>query len=541
MPPRNPVADPLTPPASALSPFFVCQITATHNTDATFATDTYGFSEVWRTGGVWGLKTGGRYGAAENPGVAAPGFTFAVGDYALCRSAEGEGGLFWELVERIGPTTWKPPALVASTAPVSVSGPAPATMDGIPLLVGDRILLKDQAATVENGVYVVGATGISRAADDDPRAGAVVAVLDGLTHGGSLWLRLVVNPAIRDTTAGLWTQVATGSGTDKHVVRWGGPGGITDSAAVVDDDGSLYVYNLNPAVTATPFVRAYVLDAGGGLNLPRVVLAPLGTPADPTSKFTLVADSAAGVMTVAGLNVRWPDVGGNSKTYTFYSQVVDFTSFGALYGTFPALVATGPASEAFACTICATRFFVGGNGSVPTASGTMYDTGSILLGASPDPTYKDFAFGHPDVSAKKIRLTVYEGASARVGVYSSANPNLTICGGLVTSIGTVGDVSTTVANVFTAPQTVTSPTAPALSLQQTSSNASNTLIVKNIAGAITFAVTGAGDVTATSFTGSGAGLTNLSASALASGTVPDARLSAKVASAVNLGLFLTCY
>src|SRR5439155_25107192 len=38
-----------------------------------------------------------------------------------------------------------------------------------------------------------------------------------------------------------------------------------------------------------------------------------------------------------------------------------------------------------------------------------------------------------------------------------------------------------------------------------------------------------GTATATSFSGSGTGLTNLNASNLASGTIPDARLSAKVA------------
>lgn len=48
---------------------------------------------------------------------------------------------------------WKEPARVASTANVNISNPGTSSFDGVTLASGDRILLKNQTAAAENGVY----------------------------------------------------------------------------------------------------------------------------------------------------------------------------------------------------------------------------------------------------------------------------------------------------------------------------------------------------------------------------------------------------
>jgi hypothetical protein len=48
---------------------------------------------------------------------------------------------------------WKEPARVASTGNVTISNPGTDTFDGVQLASGDRIVLKDQTAQAENGVY----------------------------------------------------------------------------------------------------------------------------------------------------------------------------------------------------------------------------------------------------------------------------------------------------------------------------------------------------------------------------------------------------
>jgi hypothetical protein len=65
------------------------------------------------------------------------------------------------------------------------------TVDSITLVTGDRILIKDQAAPAENGIYVVQASGAPVRADDMNAAaevdGTFVIVEDGTTNQGTFW------------------------------------------------------------------------------------------------------------------------------------------------------------------------------------------------------------------------------------------------------------------------------------------------------------------------------------------------------------------
>lgn len=59
--------------------------------------------------------------------------------------------------------SWKQPVKAASTANLTLSGTQ--TVDGIALVAGDRVLVKDQTDGKENGIYVVSATTWSRSDD----------------------------------------------------------------------------------------------------------------------------------------------------------------------------------------------------------------------------------------------------------------------------------------------------------------------------------------------------------------------------------------
>lgn len=81
------------------------------------------------------------------------------------------------------------------------------SMDGVTLATGDRILLKDQAAPAENGIYVVQASGAPvRATDFDSLSpideinGAMVAVQEGTANAGKLFVQ-TGNVGIIDTDA----------------------------------------------------------------------------------------------------------------------------------------------------------------------------------------------------------------------------------------------------------------------------------------------------------------------------------------------------
>src|SRR6476469_6615297 len=53
---------------------------------------------------------------------------------------------------------WKPEVMAASTANVSLAAPG-TSLDGYTLVANDRVLLKDQTAPAENGIYVWTASG----------------------------------------------------------------------------------------------------------------------------------------------------------------------------------------------------------------------------------------------------------------------------------------------------------------------------------------------------------------------------------------------
>lgn len=126
-------------------------------------------------------------------------------------------------------------------------------IDGITLVTGDRILIKNQASGIENGVYVVQATGAPvRSEDLLPNDNAnlfFVWVEEGTDNKATAWvcnntlgLDVVASNAltwVRAAGAGTVTLTPGGSGIDNRIVRFDGTSGlIQTSAATIDDLGN---------------------------------------------------------------------------------------------------------------------------------------------------------------------------------------------------------------------------------------------------------------------------------------------------------------
>lgn len=96
-------------------------------------------------------------------------------------------------------------------------------IDGVTLATGDRILLKNQTAPAENGIYTVNASGApTRAADADSSAdllGASVFVSEGTANGNTLWVMTTDGPITVGTTGLVWSQ-------------FGGPGTVTAGTGI---------------------------------------------------------------------------------------------------------------------------------------------------------------------------------------------------------------------------------------------------------------------------------------------------------------------
>ena len=61
--------------------------------------------------------------------------------------------------------SWKSPVVVATTANITLSGAQ--TIDGVAVVAGNRVLVKDQSTASQNGIYVAAAGAWSRSADMD--------------------------------------------------------------------------------------------------------------------------------------------------------------------------------------------------------------------------------------------------------------------------------------------------------------------------------------------------------------------------------------
>jgi len=107
---------------------------------------------------------------------------------------------------------WKASVKVATTANITLSGEQ--TIDGV-LTSASRILVKDQTAPAENGVYVTDAGAWSRAADADTwdeLVSAAIFVEEGTTNQDTSYICTVDDGGTLDTTSVVWTQFGVGGG-----------------------------------------------------------------------------------------------------------------------------------------------------------------------------------------------------------------------------------------------------------------------------------------------------------------------------------------
>ncbi len=99
-------------------------------------------------------------------------------------------------------TTHLAPVRVATLTDIALNGEQ--TVDGIAVVTGDRVLVKDQTLPSENGIYRVNADSWTRAEDFNSsreiRQGVEVSVLEGTAQAESLWLVTAPPPVSVGTT-----------------------------------------------------------------------------------------------------------------------------------------------------------------------------------------------------------------------------------------------------------------------------------------------------------------------------------------------------
>jgi len=171
-------------------------------------------------------------------------------------------GLSWKQAVRVATTT-------AGTLATDFENGD--TIDGVVLVTGDRILIKDQAAPAENGIYVVVATGApTRATDADSSAelvNASVYVSEGTVWKDTQWTCNADAPIVVDTTALNFVLLDTGGTGHTHTF-----------ATITLTPTTLAGYGITDAA-ALSHTHAYLpLTAGGTVPLTGALYMSLVEP-----------------------------------------------------------------------------------------------------------------------------------------------------------------------------------------------------------------------------------------------------------------------
>ncbi len=116
---------------------------------------------------------------------------------------------------KVAGLSWKQAARAATTVAgtLATSFENGDTVDGVVLATGDRILIKNQAAPAENGIYVVAASGApARASDADAGAelvNATVYVSEGTANADTQWTCTTNAPITAGVTSLAFAQIST--------------------------------------------------------------------------------------------------------------------------------------------------------------------------------------------------------------------------------------------------------------------------------------------------------------------------------------------
>jgi fibronectin-binding autotransporter adhesin len=214
------------------------------------------------------------------------------------------------------------------------------SIDGIDVIVGDRVLVKNQRVPAENGVYVVAAGAWSRATDADTSAGlargTTVWVDGGINNGGTSWLvddTVVALGAVAagnsfvtglaSTAALVPGMLVTGAGipTGTTIAQVVGPTSIRLSfAATLDEPEASLAFTRTTAV-AVGTEPIFFLPSGG------IITATGGQSISSGAAITSRLQGAIGLLTAGAPVGGLPDG---------FDSIAANTNFGRLFATAPA-------------------------------------------------------------------------------------------------------------------------------------------------------------------------------------------------------------
>lgn len=305
----------------------------------------------------------------------------------------------------------------ATTANITLSGLQ--TIDTYTTLAGDRVLVKNQSTSSENGIYIAGAGAWSRATDMDVWSevpGAYTVILNGSANINTGWVCTASDTGTIGVTAMPWVQF---SGTGTYYAGTGltlsaNTFSITDTGVTAATKGSA-----SKTVTAT-------VNAQGQLtSLTDQDIAIAGTQiTSGTIDSARLSGSYTGITGV-----------GTVSTGTWQANTIA-VSYGGTGATTLTGYVKGNGTSAFSASSTIPNTDITGLGTMSTqdASNVAITGGSAALGTLKTLGLTGYLYGN-DTSAVTASTTIPNTAITGLGTMSTQNANnVAITGGTATGL-----------------------------------------------------------------------------------------------------------
>ena len=297
--------------------------------------------------------------------------------------------------------SWKQPVVAATLASnITLSGAQ--TIDTVAVVAGDRVLVKNQTAPAENGIYIAATGAWSRSPDAnlwDELVSALVFVESG-TQAGSAWYCPVQPGGTLGVTAITWNNFSVG--------------GVYFAGTGLNLSGGDTFNITNTGVTAATY--------GSASTVPAIAVNLQGQITSATNTSIAIAGSQVTSGTIDSARLS-----GSYSGITGVGTLTDLTVSNTIVGSISGNAATATTATSATSATTATNLAGGAAGSVPYQSGAGATT---FLAAGSNGQVLTLASGVPSWA------TPTTGTVTSVATAGTVN-GLTLTGGPITSSGTV--------------------------------------------------------------------------------------------------------
>lgn len=310
--------------------------------------------------GGTGLTAAVQGGIVYGASTTSNGYT-AAGQAGQVLVSNGTAAPTWQslTLQHLPEAAVKRTVRVATTANITLSGLQ--SIDGVSLVAGDRVLVKNQTTASANGIYIVAAGAWTRSVDADLNteiAGAIVNVDYGTTNGGQSFTTDFKASDTIGTTAMAWYRMIDSSYASTTSPRAPGTAAVGTSERYARED---HVHAIQTTVSG---------NAGTATKLATARTISLTGDATGSASFDGSANASIDV-TITGLGaangIATLDATGKVPSSQLPSYVDDVLE----YATTSAFPATGEVGKIYVETTGNTTHRWSGTGYVKITSGEV--------------------------------------------------------------------------------------------------------------------------------------------------------------------------